>query len=598
MSRLVALGIVAILGSVSLAGDPGQRGNRPPTRPRGDVSLLGIPVFTPGTAIRTAKPFPRPPVSSTPESIYLVFLALERPVMIQISTTLVGRSLGEQWDKQVDRLFPYFDRDGDGYLNGYELESIIPAEGILQLFDGNYYIKANAPPPSMDEIDRDGDGRVSPNELRYHYRDVPKQLVKARVNPVERDEEDPLTKNLFSRLDKNNDGKLSEQELRNAEKLLLSLDQDSDECISGSELLGNDGQPNETGFVRGPSPAPQATTRKATPPQDVIVSVSQPPKNLGKMLLTRYDRDKNGSLSLAELKISKESFDRLDRDKNGSLTTAELDGWTQLSPEAKVTLRLNPEQPGGTTLAQSDRLTILQNEPGRLNIRVGVQTLSFSVVNPTPTAKSQSFQMMVNDIFPDKNKVFTETDLVGPQFQFLRVIFEAADQNGDGRLTHDEFQRYFELQQVTSDLVLSLNVTVRIPNLFQMLDENRDRKLSVRELRTAWNRLRLLQPDGSPEVTRSILQPTVEVKLSPHSLANRDEPLVEPTARPTGAGGRPIWFVRMDLNQDGDVSRAEFLGNADDFRMLDTDSDGLISIEEALQYEKKARPKKDPAKKP
>ena len=37
----------------------------------------------------------------------------------------------------------------------------------------------------------------------------------------------------------------------------------------------------------------------------------------------------------------------------------------------------------------------------------------------------------------------------------------------------------------------------------------------------------------------------------------------------------------MDRNGDGDVSPAEFIGSAEDFRRLDPDRDGLISTEEA-----------------
>ena len=37
----------------------------------------------------------------------------------------------------------------------------------------------------------------------------------------------------------------------------------------------------------------------------------------------------------------------------------------------------------------------------------------------------------------------------------------------------------------------------------------------------------------------------------------------------------------MDRNRDGDVSRKEFLFGEELFRLIDTDGDGLISVEEA-----------------
>jgi hypothetical protein len=42
----------------------------------------------------------------------------------------------------------------------------------------------------------------------------------------------------------------------------------------------------------------------------------------------------------------------------------------------------------------------------------------------------------------------------------------------------------------------------------------------------------------------------------------------------------------MDRNRDGDVSRREFLGTDEEFRKIDTDGDGLISLQEAIAAEK------------
>ena len=63
------------------------------------------------------------------------------------------------------------------------------------------------------------------------------------------------------------------------------------------------------------------------------------------------------------------------------------------------------------------------------------------------------------------------------------------------------------------------------------------------------------------------------------------------TRPPTDARG-PAWFRKMDRNGDGDVSRAEFLGSKEDFDRIDTDHDGLISLEEAEAFDKLTRPAK------
>jgi hypothetical protein len=60
-------------------------------------------------------------------------------------------------------------------------------------------------------------------------------------------------------------------------------------------------------------------------------------------------------------------------------------------------------------------------------------------------------------------------------------------------------------------------------------------------------------------------------------------------ARP---GRVPAWFTKMDRNGDGDVSRREFLGTEEEFKMLDADGDGLISPEEAEKADRLYRKRK------
>src|SRR5205823_4338992 len=89
-----------------------------------------------------------------------------------------------------------------------------------------------------------------------------------------------------------------------------------------------------------------------------------------------------------------------------------------------------------------------------------------------------------------------------------------------------------------------------------------------------------------------------ELTVSQGSLQALRRPVVVgrtvPRPIPARAPARgPLWFRKMDLNGDGDVSPREFLGTQEEFRRIDTDGDGLISVEEAERYDALTREKKE-----
>jgi hypothetical protein len=198
-----------------------------------------------------------------------------------------------------------------------------------------------------------------------------------------------------------------------------------------------------------------------------------------------------------------------------------------------------------------------------------------------------------------KKGYIEDADFTGPkviQFQQIRVLLDPGDFNGDGKLTPAEFERYFELQEPFVDLGIALVPMVQTPTLFQLLDANRDGRLGVRELRTAWRRLAALEPpnrDGKPIefVTRAAIMPTVSLRLSraiDRGIVGQATGFENPNQVRVPQTG-PLWFRKMDRNADGDLSPLEFLGARAEFEAIDADRDGLISQPEAEAYDKKMR---------
>jgi Ca2+-binding EF-hand superfamily protein len=189
----------------------------------------------------------------------------------------------------------------------------------------------------------------------------------------------------------------------------------------------------------------------------------------------------------------------------------------------------------------------------------------------------------------DKNGYLTRTQLAPAQYVYLRGILDIADRNGDDKLQEQELHAYLDLVSggVGTQVTVSLVETGR--GLFQALDANGDGQLSIRELRNAWARLSACDSDGDGLISRAEIPQQYRLALSQGGAAAVPRPpvpvvgggMVGPgVARPAPTRG-PLWFRKMDRNGDGDVSRREWLGTEEDFKRIDTDGDGLISVEEA-----------------
>lgn len=575
------------------------------------VVLLAAAVV--GTAAEPA-PAPRPavPLVKMADGYEIIVFAPHRPIRVRVSIVYLGKSLAERWAEALRTAFDGFDRDGDGSLSGSEVRYIFSDASLAQLMQTAYYAPNPSDLPSLAKLDTNRDGRVSFAEFAAYYKTSAARAVHAFPPMDENVANAQTTEALFKLFDADGDGKLTKNEVAAAEKMLATRDADEDECLTANELLQN-GANNARGRV-----VPVQLTGRGAPaprvPQNVVVYEPGgiPGTLIPQRILKEYDKDKDFELSKAESGFDPATFARLDADGNGRLSGEELDVWRTGPADLDVTLSLAAKavdcKVEVTTPAKriAERgFSVKPVESGRLMVRHGRQPVEFWAYAPVVGRNNargpqvrQQWVAMFQQLAGSKGYV-TDKDFAGMnvvQYQMLRVIVDPADFDGDGKLTRKELDKYFDLQQPFVDLGVALAPAVQTPTLFHLLDENRDGRLGVRELRTAWDRLLALEPLGpdgqKPEVvTHQAIQPSVSVRVS--RMIDR-QLITQQVGFPNGnrvtvPQKGPTWFRKMDRNGDGDVSRLEFLGTRAEFDMIDTDHDGLISLDEAETHDKKTR---------
>lgn len=543
----------------------------------------------------------------------MVVLAPHRPIRIRITVLFEGKPVTEMWHSRLRKMFAHFDRDGDGALNGFEVQNIFSDTGMVRMLQNGVYQPVPQDRPSLERLDLDGDRKVSPGEMLQYYKTATRQMLQSQQAQTENPYNASTTEAIYKLIDANGDSRITGDEVRALEKLVASLDTDEDECLSISELLAsvpNSANGRQPGVVvpvqRGGNPATRV-------PQTVFSYLpGRIPGTLTQQVITRYDRDGDFDLTREECAFDVGTFTRLDADRNGKLDGEELDLWRTGPPDLEVSMSLAPKAVDCVVTLVTDGKEASTRgfearpiESGRLIIRAGRQPIEFwayaAVISYRQQSLKTSYQYLFQQASGGKNHIL-EKELSGPntvQYQFLRTVFDACDADGDGRLTRAEFDEYFDLQDEFRNIALAVTPAVQTPTLFQLLDENRDGRLGVRELRTSWDRLIGLEPPGATVITREAIQPSLSIRLT----RGMDRYYINQMAQPNYNGQNqvavpqkgPAWFRKMDHNADGDVSRSEFLGTRSEFNLIDGDRDNLISLEEAEAYDRKMREKSTPA---
>ncbi|HUG19082.1 MAG TPA: hypothetical protein VMM56_08910, partial [Planctomycetaceae bacterium] len=158
-------------------------------------------------------------------------------------------------------------------------------------------------------------------------------------------------------------------------------------------------------------------------------------------------------------------------------------------------------------------------------------------------------------------------------------------------ISREDCEIWFSANQLQVSDQISIGAVNDGYPMLPVLDPNDDGRFTLRELRGLAESLKQFDRNQDGQIQRDELRPTIRVAFGMGPFAHQALAGIRSVnSSATSLVSGPEWFVRMDRNKDGDLTRQEFPGTDAQFDRLDADGDEFISAEEALEYDRKTAP--------
>jgi Ca2+-binding EF-hand superfamily protein len=268
------------------------------------------------------------------------------------------------------------------------------------------------------------------------------------------------------------------------------------------------------------------------------------------------------TLSARDLPRSPDVAQALDTDEDGKVKGAEFEGLADIPPHLVVRVVFGGL--GGPSGA----------EPTRLELESLADTLKSAGV--TVHEMPRRLVLAWNDA---RIQIFVNED---PLLQTASV--SAADLDDDGKLSEYETTQYMSRRLAVYRGLIRGRAADAADRWFAVLDHNGDGNLSFREIQESQERLNSLDRNDDGQIQSHEVPCCLAIGFVRGNPSQDDELFAQSIVTHVTDPTLPRWFTGMDSNEDGEVSRREFLGTAAQFADLDKNGDGFIGRDEGSGF--------------